>query len=172
MIPILQILVSVIFFTNKVLVLAEKKVGWLLGAIAAIIAVFYFYLIGFYVYTVLEFGLIVLMGYGFLKRGKKNPKVETLIRLLIIVVMVALAFFAFSGLITIIELISSLGLLIGTYMLTHHKNRIGWLLYALGHSLAAILGYSKEQRFFADFQIASAIVSFVGALKITPRTPS
>ena len=165
MILVLQILVSVIFFANKVLVLAEKKVGWLLGAVAATFGVFYFYLIGLYVYTALEVGLIILMGYGFLKKDHKNPAMETVIRLVTIAVMLALAYFAFSGMITIVELGSSLGLLLGTFFLTHRQQKTGWILYVLAHVLAAYLGYNKGQQFFADFQIASAIVCIVGAMK-------
>ena len=167
MIWVLQILVSLIFFANKVFVLAEKKVGWLLGAIAATLGVFYFYFLGLYVYTALEVGLIILMGYGFLKKDHKNPTVETMIRLVTIAVMCLLAFFAFSGLITIVELGSSLGLLLGTFFLTHRKVKTGWILYTLGHLLGAYLGYNKGQQFFADFQVASAIISIVGVMKIT-----
>ncbi len=172
MILTLQILVSLIFFANKVFVLADKKVGWLLGAVAATLGVFYFYFIGLYVYTALEVGLIILMGYGFLKKDSKNPAMEMTIRLVTIAVMFALAFFAFSGLITVVELGSSLGLLLGTFFLTHRKLKTGWVLYVLGHLLAAYLGYHKGQQFFADFQIASAIVSFVGVMKITKRASS
>ena len=169
MIWVLQILVSVIFFANKVFVLAEKKVGWLLGAVAATLGVFYFYLIGFYVYTALEIGLVVLMGYGFIKKKRVNPAVETWIRLVTIVVMLTLAFFAFSGLITIVEFGSSLLLILGTFFLTHQNPRTGWILYSLAHLLAAYLGYCKKQLFFADFQVASAIVSLVGVMKTTKR---
>lgn len=165
MISFLQISVSLIFFANKVAVLVEKKVGWIFGVIAALLAFFYFYLLGMYIYTVLELGLIVLMGYGFFKKQKKNPQVEVMIRVVLAVVMLTLALFAFNGLITIVELVSSLGLLWGTYYLTHEKIRAGWLLYVVGHTTAAYLGINKDQMFFADFQIASAIVSLVGMVK-------
>lgn len=165
MVMFLQIAVSVIFFTNKVLVLADKKVAWLTGAIAAAIALFYFYLIELYVYTVLEIGLITLMGYAFFKKERANPAVEMWIRVVTIVVMCALAIFAFSGLMTVVELVSSAGLLMGTYMLTHGKKMTGWILYIVGHSCAAYLGYHKGQQFFADLQVASVIVSMVGVWK-------
>lgn len=172
MIWTLQILVSVIFFTNKVFVLAEKKAGWLLGAIAASLAVFYFFFIQLYVYTALEFGLIALMGYGFLKGEEKKPQAETLIRVITIVVMLALGYFAWSGIITAVELVSSLALLVGTFLLTHNKARAGWVLYAVAHGLAAYLGYHKDQWVFADFQIASMIISVVGAMKSSAQKAS
>ena len=73
--------------------------------------------------------------------------------------------FAYNGLITMIELLSSFGMLWGTYFLTHKRVRWGWILYGVAHLLAARLGYQKDQDFFADFQLASAIVSFIGASK-------
>jgi hypothetical protein len=171
LILLLQILVSLIFFANKVFVLAGKKTGWLLGAVAATIAVFYFFLIELYVYTALEFGLIILMGYGFFKKEKKSPRTEKAIQATTVTAMLLLALFACSGLMTLVELLSSLGLLAGTYALTHSKQRTGWLLYVVAHCLAALLGYNKGQLFFADFQIASAIVSLVGAIQVK-RAPS
>ena len=165
MIWTLQVLVSLIFFVNKLFLLSERKLGWLLGAVAATLAILYFYLIGLPIYTVLEASLVILMAYGFLKKETENPRVEFVIRLVVIVAMFLLAIFAFNGLITIIELPSALSMLWGTYLLTHNKMRRGWIFYGVAHLLAAILGYQKEQLFFADFQVASAIVCFVGATK-------
>ena len=165
MIEILEILVSLIFFGNKVFILLERKFGWLLGVVAAALAVIYFYRIELQIYMVLEASLVVLMGYGYFKRDLENPRVEFVIRFVIMVVMLVLAMFAYNGLITMIELLSSFGMLWGTYFLTHKRVRWGWILYGVAHLLAARLGYQKDQDFFADFQLASAIVSFIGASK-------
>ena len=161
----LQVSVSLLFFMNKVFILIGKKSGWLIGAIAASLAIFYFYFIGLYVYTVLEVGLVILMSYGFFKKDEKKPKTEMIIRLVTVVVMLIQTGLAFKGMITIVELSSSLGLVVGTFFLTHQKIKAGWILYGIGHILTAILGYNKGQQFFADFQIASAIVSFIGCIK-------
>ncbi len=166
MIWILQVLVSVIFFANKLLILAGKKTGWLVGVVAATLAVVYFFIIELYVYTGLEFGLIVLMSYGYLKRdGEGKPWVETSIRFVTVIIMIALAYFAFAGMMTVIELASSIGLLGGTYLLTHEKVAWGWALSILAHLLAAILGFDKEQSIFAVFQLASAVISLAGVAK-------
>jgi hypothetical protein len=160
-IHLLQISVALIFFANKSFVLVGKRFGWFLGALAAFIAVFYFYLIQLYIYTVLEVGLIILMGYGFIK-PKENNGLELAIRLTIAGIMLILSMFAFNGLLTIYELLSSAGLLFGTYFLTHSKVKLGWFISGLAHLLAMQLGYEKNQNFFADFQLASAIISFIG----------
>jgi len=164
MIHFLQIAVALIFFANKVFVLAGKKSGWLLGAVAASLGVVYFFLVPLYVFTVLEIGLIFLMGYAFVAK-EKNPKMEKAINAVIVIVMVTLTVFVFKGMMTVIEFLASTGLLFGTYFLTHKKIQLGWGFYILAHSLAAIVGYGAKQSFFADFQIASAIVSIAGVAR-------
>jgi len=166
MIQFLQISVSLIFFANKVFVLMGKKTGWLLGVIAAILAIFYLYMLELYVFTALEFGLIALMGYGFLVGTKKNLRIERLIHMIIFLVMAVFTYFAFNGMMTIYEFLGSAGLLLGTYFLTHDKRQLGWLLYCVAHLITAYLGYLKGQNFFADFQIASAIISIAGILQV------
>lgn len=165
MIQFLQIAVSLILFSNKIFVLIERKTGWLLGAIGCTLAIFYLYLIELYVFTTLEFGLVVLMLYGFLKKDRGNNRTETWIRIVIFLSMIVMTYFAFTGMMTIYELLSSTGLLFGTYFLTHDKKSLGWILYCIGHCITAHLGYNKDQDFFADFQIASAIVSVVGVIQ-------
>jgi len=165
MISFLQIFVSLIFFANKVFVLIDKKFGWLVGAIAAVLGTIYFFLIHLYCYAALDAGLIVLMGYGYLVKTQKNSKVENLLRLVITLAMVVLAYFSFAGSMSIIEFLSASGLLFGTYFLTHKKVITGWLIYTLAHVLGAIIGYHVNQIFFADFQIASAIVTLTGMVK-------
>jgi len=165
MISFLEIAVSVIFFTNKVLVLVEKKSGWLVGAFAAALGVYYFYLIGLFVYTGLEVGLVILMGYGFFKKEKRSPLVEMFIQSVTVLVMLLLTLMAYQGFMTALELASSLFMVVGTYLLTHNRKLAGWTIYAMAHAMAATLGFHKDQQLFADLQIASSIVSAVGAIK-------
>lgn len=164
MVQLLQVAVSVIFFANKAFVLIDKKFGWLLGTIAAGLACWYFFLLNLYVYTALEIGLVILMGYGFLKKDQPNSKVEWLIRLSLLASMITIAVFAFQGRLTLIEFTSSVFMLFGTYLLTHAKEKWGWVLYSLAHLGAAYIGYAKIQNMFGDFQIASSIVCFAGVI--------
>mgnify|MGYP000305380256 CR=1 FL=1 len=160
MIQFLQISVSIIFFANKLFVLLGKRAGWIFGAIAATLALFYFYKLELYVYTTLEGGLIVLMLYGFFPNRSKQT--ELWIRILIALTMLAIGYYAFSGYITIIEFVSSIFLLWGTYLLANKKLIFGWSAYIIAHALATILGYKVGQIFFADFQLASVIVAVAG----------
>jgi len=124
-----------------------------------------------HVYTVLNLGLAVIMGYAFLKKEEANPKVADWLRFFTGAIMLSLTFFVFDGLITIIEFASSIGLLVGTILLAHGGIKLGWLVFGIAHLLAAYLGYEKEQQYFADLQIASAIVAAIGILKCQKRTP-
>lgn len=58
-IRILEIFVSLIFFSNKVGMLIEKKIGWALGALGALLAVIYFFILNLFVYSFAEFGLFI-----------------------------------------------------------------------------------------------------------------
>ena len=171
MVQFLQFSVSVIFFFNKILVVIGTKesklrrIGWLLGVIGASLAVAYFLLLNLYVFTVLEFGLIGLMGYGYLAKENKNPRVEKLINLLILVVMVALTYFVSVGRLTLLELGGSVGLLFGTYYLTHSKPRLGWIFYSFGHGCTIYVACHKTQWVFAFFQSLSVLVSIYGFFK-------
>ena len=142
-----------------------KKLGWFVGALAATIGFFYFYQLELYVFTVLEVGLIMLMGYGALPEKWKSVGVERMIYIVIVVMMVSFAYFAFAGKLTLFETISSVALVWGTYLLTHRRPELGWIVYCIAHVFAAYLGYEKDQDFFADFQVASAIVSLFGLFK-------
>ena len=165
MIEILEIAVGVIFFANKVFLLAGKRLGWFIGTIAATLAFFYFLLLGLYIYTVLEVGLVVLMGYGFLhRRSRRNKKVERVLHYTIAIIMTVLAYFVFSGLMTMIEFVGAVTMLSGTYYLTHNKMRLGWAVYGVSHIFVIILAIYANQMFFAHFQMASAIVALVGVI--------
>jgi hypothetical protein len=167
LIQLLQISVSILFFGNKVFVLLGKRTGWLLGALAATLAFFYFYQLKLYVYTTLEAGLVILMLYGFFP--KRSKKIEFWIRVLIGTIMLGIGYYAFSGYITIIEFLSSIILLWGTYLLANKKLILGWSAYIVAHGFATILGCEVGQIIFAVFQLASVIVAIIGlAISLRP----
>lgn len=172
MLLVLQVSVALIFFVNKVLVLIGKRSGWIFGACGAALAIWYLYLINLYVYTAAEAGLFVLMLHGFRKNGsgKPNEMVEIGVRFLTLLVMLLLSWFAFNGFLTIVEFASACGLLIATYLIAEGYVRSGWALAGLAHLCAMYLTYPKGQTFFADFQAASAAVSFIGAYYGTLET--
>ena len=165
MLAIFSYVVAVLFFTNKVLVLTGRKSGWLLGAVASLLSICYFFVLKLYILTALQCGLVVLMGYGFFVKETKNQKVELVINYSVVLVMSSLVYFAFAGLMTVLEFFTSVSMLLGIYRMTHGKMKIGWLICMVGHLLTAyIMHFQKHQDVYAGFQVASAVVSYIGFL--------
>ncbi len=105
-----------------------------------------------------------------LAKENKNLGVENLIDLFILIVMATLTYFLSVGMLTIMELGGTIGLLFGTYCLTHSRQKLGWVLYAFGHSCTVYVGYHKLQWVFAIFQMLSVIVSMYGFLRKEKQT--
>jgi len=164
----IEALVSIIFFSNKVGMLVGKKLGWILGAIGALLSIVYFYFLDLRVYMVAELGLFVTMMYGVLVK-EENRKIEAGILSSLFVIILVLTVFTFMGELTFFEFWSSAGMLAATYLL-HPKNgawkiKWGWTILAATHLGAAYIGYAKNQPMFPHYQIASAIVGVFGAIK-------
>lgn len=169
-IKVLEALISLIFFSNKVGLFLERKnpIAWWMGAVASVLAIFYFLFLNLFVYAVGEVGLFILTVYGAVVK-KENRSIEKKIELVTFFIALVLVFFTFQGHLTVIEFFSSVGMLIAFYLL-HPKNDIwkmkwGWAILAATHLTAAHLGYIKHQNMFANFQIASSIIGIGGALK-------
>lgn len=169
-INVLEALISLIFFSNKIGLFLKRKnpIGWWMGAIAALLAIYYFILLNLFVYAVGEIGLFVLTVYGALVK-EKDRNIEKKIELITFFIALFLAFFTFQGQLTILEFFSSVGMLVAFYLL-HPKNGMwkmkwGWAVLAATHLTAAHIGYIRHQEMFAHFQIASSIVGIGGALK-------
>lgn len=169
-IKILQVLISTIFFSNKIGLFLERKnpIAWWMGTIASALAVVYFFLLNLPVYVVGEIGLFFLTIYGAIGK-KENRRVEIGIEFITSIIAFILLFFTFKGELTVLEFFSSVGMLLAFYLL-HPKNGVwkmkwGWAVLAGTHVMAAHIGFVKHQDMFAHFQIASSIVGVWGALK-------
>lgn len=161
-VAILQVAVAWVFFANKVLVLVGRRSGWAVGVLGAALALVYFYLLDLFLFTVLELGLIVLMLYGFAAHGGSRSRFELVARVAITLAMTAMVWFVFTGVMTVVEFMSALLMLWGTYLLASGSLAWGWGLSVVAHALAGVIGWSKNQLTFADFQVASSIVALIG----------
>ena len=68
----LEILVSILYFINKVFLLFNEKAGWVIGIVASGAAVLYFIGIQLYIFSALEIACLCIMIYGAL--GKNDAK--------------------------------------------------------------------------------------------------
>lgn len=167
----LAVAVSVILFTNKLGVLIERQFGWIFGVIGTILAIAYLWLINMPILMTAEIGLIILMFYGLFRDRAVGRNIQLTMIVVTLVTCLIIAIFASMGLLTWVEFIGSGFMLCAVYCLAQNNfsqvniRQLGWLLLGTSHFLIAYLGYQKDEIFFADFQIASALVSLVGIIK-------
>ena len=172
---ILITIASLLFFSNKTLLLLGKKVnkqiGWLCGTLAAILFVIYFFKIGTPILSVLEIGLTILMMYRFFAGSKTNKSIENGLGILTGIFIVILTILTSQGTFTLAQFFGAFGMLIGTYLLISSeqqneyitiKERCGWLLYGFGHLFTSYIGYEKHQWIFFIFQYWQMFLCFGG----------
>ncbi len=166
---VLEILVAVIYFGNKVLVLFGKKSGWLWGSFAALLGIIYFVRIELYTFAVLQGGLVILMGYGAFPVKWKKPIIEWIIISVIVLSLSILTLIVALGAINVWLFIGSVVIIWGTYSLTHGKTKMGWCSYIVSHLIAAGICYEVHQYIVATFQVLSAIVSIIALVQLSKQ---
>lgn len=151
----LEIIVSILYFVNKVFLSLEKKAGWVIGILASSIATFYFFTIELYLFLSLEFACLLIMIFGLL--GTKNSKSFTLIvySVIVLVMLYLLYNIEESGL---LEFITSISFMISFLLIARNKWNLGWVLLGISHVLMAFVATSKAQYFFATMQGLSVVV--------------
>lgn len=173
---ILITIASVLFLGNKSLLLLgkkiDKKIGWFLGASAAVLFIVYFFLIEASILSVLEIGLTILMTYRFIAGQKTNKRIENVLGIVTGIIIIALTVIAAKGTMSVAQLLGALGMLIGTYLLissrqivlefSEWKERLGWLLYGFGHFFTSYIGYQKHEWIFFVFQAWQMALCLVG----------
>ena len=175
----MQILIttaSLLFFSNKLLLLLgeklNKRLGWFLGGIAAILFIIYFFYIDTPVLSVLEIGLTILMTYRFIASEKTNKFIENLLGVITGIFIIILTLVTTEGIMTWPQFFGAFGMLIGTYFLISAKQlqvlkislqeRIGWLLYGFGHFFTSYIGYQKHEWIFFVFQVWQMLLCICG----------
>ena len=115
-IHLLEVSIVLVFFANKVLILNGKRFGWLLGIIAGIFAIVYFYSQGKIPMAGLQVGIVGFSTYGFLLTPKKKI-MEWPLRILIGFILLSLVIFTFTGTVELLKSLVGTGLLLGNYFL-------------------------------------------------------
>ncbi len=160
----LQIVTTLLSLVHKVFLLRnDKRVAWIVGIVAGIISVIYFYAVQLYVFSGLEIGLLVLMGYGL--TGKSKKSISDTIQALTGILCLTLTYFSFSGVLTILEGVSSVGAVFGVYFLAHNRDRTGWIIWVFTHLLIVYVTLEKGQQFFVAYQVFSLIIAIYGVVK-------
>lgn len=174
---------SMFFFNNKVLLLfgqpLQKTIGWLLGTVAAILFIVYFFLIDTKILSVLEIGLLLLMGYRFVAGSVTNKKIEYGLGVVTWIGIGFLVVLAQAGYMTWIQCVGAFGMFLGTYFLisvhqsqthsVHIRERAGWFLYGIGHVATSYIGYEKAEWVFLLFQVWQLFLCLVGSVYVNKR---
>jgi hypothetical protein len=170
---------SLLFFSNKILLLLGKKInkqiGWLCGTFGAILFIIYFFIIGTPILSVLEIGLTTLMAYRFWAGEKTNKIIENGLGILTGLIIIVLTILAEQGMMSLAQFSGAFGMLVGTYLLISAKQieditteeRYGWLLYGLGHLCTSFIGYEKQEWVFFIFQYWQMLLCFGGFVAYT-----
>ncbi len=160
----LQYLVGTIYFLNKVLLALGKRSGWVIGVIAAILAILYYLTLDLYTLITLEAGFLALMIFGWFNHAREL-RADRFIYPLMIVVM---AYLLWSGATEgPLELVISLTFMIAIYDLAKHRWQRGWIFMGLAHGLMAWLAFRELQYFFGSAQVLSAGVAVYALLRKT-----
>ncbi len=152
-----SVVVLLSFIHKAFLSKADKTIAWIVGIIASIISVYYFYIIGLNIYSGLWVGLTVLMSYGLLKN--KTARIEDLINLFTGILCLILAYLSFVGLLTIFEMISSISALLAIYFLAHKKDKLGWSIWIVTYLITTWVVYEKWQILMVIYQFFSLILA-------------
>ncbi len=158
----LEIIVSILYFSNKVFLFFEKKTGWVLGIMASGLAVFYFYFLSFYMLLSLEFACLTVMIFG-LFGSNRYKNFSYIVYGIVTIVMLYLLFnIEESG---FLEFTTSVLFILAFLFLAKDKWKIGWGFLALAHSLMLIILKGSGQIFFATMQGLSVLVCILALLK-------
>ncbi|WP_459212311.1 nicotinamide mononucleotide transporter [Aquimarina rhabdastrellae] len=164
----LEIIVSLLYFTNKIFLSIEKRTGWIIGALASATAMLYFISIKVYLLLILEAGFFALMLYG-LKNHKASQKNNIFIYAIMILTMLGMLFTMDE--VHILEFIVSIGFILAIHSLAVHRWKLGWIIMGISHAFMAVFAYQKEQHFFMTMQLISIIVAIYALLKKRTSIP-
>jgi hypothetical protein len=158
-----QIAAATLLFSQKVLVLAGNRNGWLIGAVGTLAAMGYFVSIEMWILALYGVGIFIGMLYGkWWSPDHTDPRVELIIQAVALGSCALLLIAVYHDAMSYVQMTVNLAIALGTYLLTHGRPAAGWASYAMGNALCAWLFINHGQQFFADFQIASAIVCAIG----------
>lgn len=160
----LELVAVSLSFLHKILLLRkDRRIAWIIGILASVISIFYFYNISLFVYAGSEIGFGLMMLYAFL--DIKNQKIRDLTNLLTGIFCLFLAYLTFTGALTVLELVSSITALLGIYYLAHRKEKIGWWLSIVTCVITLGVVFSNGQNVFSFYMFFSLLLAIYGLKK-------
>ncbi len=174
---IIEIVGSILYFSQKIFLSFGKRIGWLLGFLGSIAFTIVTLHKGSYAYSVLEItsGIIFIFGiFAWRKNEALQRKVTFFMSGLTMVGILVIFSLNLGSPNWILENTMVVLFSIGAVLLVL-KNPIGWILYILGHVVLIFYGYIIETYSIMLLQIISlpfALIGYRNLKKLSARDAS
>jgi len=161
---IIEIIGSVLYFSQKVFLSFGKRIGWLLGFLGSIAFIIVTIHKGSFAYSILEItsGVIFIFGLFAWKKNEVLQKKVTLVMSILTILGILIVFFLNLGSPNwILENTMVTLFAIGAVFLVL-RNPIGWILYILGHLVLIFYAYILGTYSIMLLQIVSLPFAVIG----------
>ena len=171
---IIEIIGSILYFSQKIFLSFGKRIGWLLGFLGSIAFTIITLHKSSYSYTVLEItsGIVFIFGMFVWKKNDRLQRKVTFIMGGLTIVGILIIFLLNLGSPNwILENTMVVLFAIGAVFLVL-KNPIGWILYIIGHTLLIFYGYIIGTYSIMLLQIISLPFAVIGYRNLSARDAS
>ena len=161
---LIEILGSILYFSQKIFLSLNKRIGWLLGFLGSIAFTIVTLHKGSFSYSVLEMtsGIIFIFGMFVWRRNNKIQNKITIFMSVFTLMGIIIVFLLNLGSPNwILENLMVILFSIGAVFLVL-KKPIGWILYILGHLVLVYYGYILGTYYISILQIISLPFAIIG----------
>lgn len=158
----LEIIVSILYLFNKLLLYLKKRSAWAIGILASSIATVYFFSIELYIFFSLEIACVIIMAYGYFRKDANRIFEWIVYGSIILVMLYLLINIEESG---PLEFATSISFIIAFLLLAEGKWNIGWTMLGLSHGAMLYITLIKGQQFFAAMQGLSILICTIAILQ-------
>ena len=168
---LIEIIGSILYFSQKVFLSLNKRIGWILGFLGSIAFIIVTLHKGSYSYTILEAtsGIIFIFGiFAWDKNNKLQNKITILMSIITILGIIFVFLLNLGSPNRILENLMVLLFSIGAVFLVL-KKPIGWILYILGHLVLIYYGYILGTYYISLLQVISLPFAVIGYKNLKNR---
>jgi hypothetical protein len=156
---IVEIVIAIAFFFQKVELALAKKGGWLVGGLGGLLGIYYFFEVELYIYMIGNLGGILLSIYAYRYKDKGFLDWRDIaIRIVVGVVALIVGYFTFQGAVTVDEFVSIACFYVSPFFLFKYHNRLGWWAFLIAHMLGLYIGIVSGLEPYTYSQAASVLV--------------
>lgn len=161
---LIEILGSILYFSQKIFLSLNKRIGWILGFMGSIAFTIVTLHKGSFSYSILEItsGIIFIFGmFAWKKNNKLQNKIIILMSFLTLIAIIIVFLLNLGSPNWILENLMVVLFSIGALFLVL-KKPTGWILYILGHLVLIYYGYILGTYYISILQIISLPFAVIG----------